>query len=24
MYRIPLNALDDWLKPAHNPDEPSP
>jgi len=24
MYRIPLNALDDWLKPAHKPDEPSP
>ena len=21
---IPLNAPDDWLKPAHNPDEPSP
>jgi len=24
MYRIPLNALDDWLKPDHTPDEPSP
>jgi len=22
MYRIPRNALDDWLRPARNPEEP--